>query len=95
VAGTARLRLTYLSKDQEEAIPANLAVTVTYTWTIARAKESTTVPPRTRRPFLNLTNHAYFNLAGAGSCDISQTRTEITRCILPPLIPPLFPLGSA
>jgi aldose 1-epimerase len=70
------VRFTYLSKDGEEGFPGNLNVTVTYYLTdtelIIRYKAETDKPT-----VINLTNHAYFNLAGAGNGDVRNHVVKI------------------
>jgi aldose 1-epimerase len=64
------LKLTYLSKDGEEGYPGNLACTVQYVFN-DKDELSIEYTATTDKPtVVNLTNHSYFNLKGAGNGDI-------------------------
>ena len=58
--------LRYVSADGEEGFPGELTVTITYRLTADNAVEIDYHATTTRPTVLNLTNHSYFNLSGAG-----------------------------
>jgi aldose 1-epimerase len=85
------VELGYLSKDGEAGYPGNLSVTVRYTLTHGdlRMEYSATTDKDT---VLNLTNHAYFNLAGEG--DILQHQVTIHASHFTPVDANQIPTGE-
>jgi aldose 1-epimerase len=69
--GGAAVKLTLVSPDGDEGFPGNLTTTVTYTLTDANALRLDYTATTDKPTPINLTNHAYFNLAGSG--DVVET----------------------
>lgn len=67
-SGESSVKLTYLSKDGEEGFPGNLKTSVTYSLTDNNEFRIEYEAETDRPTIVNLTNHAYWNLAGGGSC---------------------------
>ena len=89
------LELTYLSKDGEEGFPGNLSVVVTYTLPSDRNELKIDYRATTDKDtVLNLTNHAYFNLAGQGNGDILQHLITLHANQFTPVDETLIPTGE-
>ncbi len=88
------VRFTYLSKDGDEGFPGNLNCIVTYTLTnnneLKISYEATTDKPT----IINLTNHSYFNLAGAGNGDVLGHEMMINADYYTPSDKALIPTGE-
>jgi aldose 1-epimerase len=75
--GRSWLRLFYLSPDGEEGYPGNVRMAVTYSVTPANELVIDYEATTDRATPLNLTHHAYFNLAGAAGGRIDNHVLQI------------------
>ncbi len=89
------LQLAYLSKDGEEGFPGNLNITVTYSLLADRNELKIEYRATTDKDtVINVSNHAYYNLAGQGNGDILKHELTLYASRFTPVDQTLIPNGE-
>jgi aldose 1-epimerase len=88
------VKFTYVSPDMEQGFPGTMKVEVIYTWNdnneIVMDYKCTT----DKRTVINITNHAYFNLHGAGNGDILDHVLTLRASAFTPVDSVMIPTGE-
>jgi len=90
----AVLKLSHFSPAGHMGYPGNVSLTVTYRLTAINSLQVIYEGETDQPTILNLTQHAYFNLAGAGSGPITDHILQIGASRYLPVTPGLVPTGE-
>ncbi len=88
------VKFSYLSPDMEAGFPGTVKASVTYTWTDNNEIVMDYVCSTDKKTVLNITNHAYFNLHGAGNGDILDHMLTIKASAFTPVDSVMIPTGE-
>jgi aldose 1-epimerase len=88
------VKFTYESPDMEEGFPGKVNVEVIYTWTDKNEIVMDYTCTTDKKTVVNVTNHAYFNLHGAGNGDILDHELVIKASAFTPVDSVMIPTGE-
>ena len=88
------VRFTYRSPDMEEGFPGTVMAEVVYTWTDRNEIVMEYTATTDKKTVFNITNHAYFNLHGAGNSDILDHELTINASAFTPVDSVMIPTGE-
>ena len=88
------VKFSRISPDMEEGFPGTVTVEVTYTWTNRNEIIIDYLATTDKKTVINLTNHAYFNLHGAGKGYIFDHILTIHASAYTPLDATKIPTGE-
>lgn len=92
--GSVGVKLTYVSVDGEMGFPGTLKTEVTYSLNDKNELRIQYHATTDKPTVLNLTNHSYFNLAGAGNGDILDQVAVVHASRYTPVNEKLIPTGE-
>lgn len=92
--GDRQVTFRYLSSEGHAGYPGDLAVTVTYTLTDKNELVIEYEAISSQNTIINLTNHCYFNLAGAGHNGLNAHRLMINADRYSPILQNKLPSGE-
>ncbi len=88
------VKFTYHSPDMEMGFPGNVDAEVTYTWTDNNEIVMDYKAVTDKKTVINMTNHAYFNLHGAGNGDILDHELILRASAFTPVDSVMIPTGE-
>ena len=88
------VKFTYVSPDMEEGFPGKVDASVTYTWNDNNEIVMDYTCTTDKKTVVNITNHAYFNLHGAGNGDILDHVVTLKASAFLPVDSVMIPTGE-
>jgi len=88
------VRFSYVSPDMEEGFPGTINMEVVFTWTNKNEIIIDYIASTDKKSVINVTNHAYFNLHGAGNGNIFDHEMTLGASAFTPVNSTLIPTGE-
>jgi aldose 1-epimerase len=88
------VRFIYHSPDMEQGFPGNVVAEIIYTWTDSNEIIMDYKCTTDKKTVVNITNHAYFNLHGAGNGDILDHELTLRASAFTPVDSVMIPTGE-